>query len=73
MLLLTGTADHTVRSSNTRHLATRIRAFGGDVETDFYEGIDHTEIIGAFAAPLRFLAPSFRDSVRFMHDGLQSA
>ncbi len=66
MLLLTGTDDHTVNPSNTRHLAARIRARGGDVRTEFYKGIDHTEIIGAFARPLRFLAPSLRDSVAFM-------
>ena len=66
MLLLTGTDDHTVDPSNTRHLAARIRSAGGEVDTRLYKGVDHVEIIGAFAGPLRFLAPSLRDSVRFM-------
>ncbi len=66
MLLLAGTADRTVRPSNTIHLAARIRSRGGDVEEKLYKGVDHREIIGAFAGPLRFLAPSLADSVGFM-------
>ena len=67
MLLLTGLADTVVRPSNTHHLAARIREKGGFVEERSYPGIDHIEIIGAFAGPLRFLAPSLRDSASFMH------
>ncbi len=66
MLLLAGTADHTVHPDNTTRLAARIRSRGGRVADRLYPGIDHVEIIGAFAAPLRLLAPSFRDSVAFL-------
>lgn len=67
MLLLAGTADRTVDPGNTIRLAARIRAAGGIVEERLYPGVGHPGIIGAFAAPLRFLAPSLRDSLAFMH------
>jgi acetyl esterase/lipase len=66
MLLLTGTADTTVKPGNTTRLADRIREKGGFVEARYYEGIDHIEIIGAVGTPLHFLAPTLRDSLAFM-------
>ena len=65
-LLLTGTADTTVRPGNTTRLAERIRQKGGSVETRYYDGIDHIEIIGAVGTPLHFLAPTLRDTLAFM-------
>ena len=67
MLLLAGAADRVVRPSNTLRLARRVRRAGGVVEVRIYPGLDHVEIIGAFAGPLRFLAPSLRDCASFMH------
>ncbi len=67
MLLLAGSADRVVRPSNTLRLARRVRRAGGVAEVRIYPGLDHVEIIGAFAGPLRFLAPSLRDSANFMH------
>ena len=66
MLLLTGTADTTVRPGNTTRLAARIREKGGFVQERYYDGINHIEIIGAVGTPLRFLAPTLRDSLGFM-------
>ena len=66
MLLLTGTADTTVRPGNTERLAARIKAAGGAVEARYYDGVGHIEIIGAVGAPLRFLAPTLRDCLLFM-------
>ena len=66
MLLLAGSADRTVDPANSLRLAARIRAAGGAAATRIYPGVDHREIIGAFAEPLRFLAPSLADSVRFI-------
>ena len=66
MLLLAGSADTTVRPANSTRLAAAIERAGGRAATRIYPGVDHREIIGAFAAPLRFLAPSLADSVRFM-------
>ncbi len=66
VLLLAGTADRTVRPGNTIRLAAALRAHGVPVQQRLYAGVDHYEIIGAFAAPLRFLAPTLRDMVDFM-------
>jgi acetyl esterase/lipase len=66
MLLLQGDADDTVGPRNTRNLAARIRARGGQVEERIYPGIGHATIAGALARPIRFLAPTLEDSLAFM-------
>ena len=66
MLLLAGRADRTVNPANSVRLATRIGERGGLASVELYPGVDHREIIGAFAPALRFLAPSLADSARFM-------
>ena len=68
MLLATGDADTTVLPRNTERLAERLRAAGADVETIIYPGAGHAPVIGAFAGPLRFLAPVRRDVLRFIAD-----
>lgn len=70
MLLLAGSADTTVDPENTIRLAARIHQAGGFVEQRIYPGIQHEEIIGAMGQPLRFLAPTLRDSLAFMGQGL---
>lgn len=69
--LAAGSADTTVMPANTLRLAARIRGAGGFVEDRIYPGVNHVEIIGAMAAPLRFLAPSLRDTLGFL--GLRRA
>lgn len=66
MLLATGEADTVVLPRNTENLAARLRATQNDVRTITYAGIGHREILGAFAQPLRFLAPVRRDVLRFV-------
>ncbi|SDV51509.1 alpha/beta hydrolase fold [Chitinasiproducens palmae] len=67
MLLLAGAADHTVDPGNTERLAARIHEHGGPVQAAVYPGnVSHLSIIGAFAPPLRFLAPSQRDTFSFI-------
>ena len=70
MLLGAGTRDTVVDPDNAARLARRIRANGGEVEVRFYPGLDHRLAIGTFAGPLRFLAPTLRDTVGFLrrHD-----
>jgi len=58
--------DKVVYPLNTQHLAARVQAAGGAVETRYYRGLDHALMIGAVAAPLRFLAPVFRDLTAFI-------
>ncbi len=65
-LLCAGSTDTTVMPGNTLRLAAHIRAAGGFAEDRIYPGISHVEIIGAMAAPLRFLAPSLRDTLAFV-------
>jgi acetyl esterase/lipase len=60
-LLMTGTADHTVNPNNSSRLARRLQAAGADAKVVNYPGVGHLGIIGAFAFPLRFLAPVLND------------
>lgn len=60
-LLVTGERDIVVEPSNTARLAARLRAAGNDVTVLQYPWVGHISIIGAFALPLRFLAPVLRD------------
>lgn len=66
MLLATGDADTIVLPRNTERLAARLRQAGNQVESITYPGIGHAQIMGAFAAPLGFLAPVRRDVLRFI-------
>jgi len=46
---------------STLALAAKLRAAGGSVELKMYEGLGHSLLIGAFARPLRGLAPVLDD------------
>jgi acetyl esterase/lipase len=65
-LLVTGTDDDTVDPGNAGRLAARLRASGDDATVVTYPWIGHLGIIGAFAWPLRFLAPVLRDVDAFI-------
>jgi acetyl esterase/lipase len=66
LLLLTGADDTTVYPANSLRLAARVRETGGEASTIVYPGIGHITLIGAFATPLRFLAPAREDTCRFL-------
>ena len=66
MFLAHDLGDKTVYVRNTEHLAARITAAGGEVETRYYKGLSHPLMIGVIAAPLRFLGPVYRDATRFI-------
>lgn len=66
MLLITGTADETVRPGNTRRLTARLREAGGRAEERLYAGQGHIRLVAALAAPLRFLAPTLDDVDAFL-------
>ena len=70
MLLAAGLRDRVVDPANAARLAERIRARGGEAEVIFYPKLDHRLAIGTFAGPLRFLAPTLKDTVGFLrrHD-----
>ena len=73
MLLVAGTADTTVEPSNVIRLGARIRASGGEVVEKFYPGVKHEELVGAFAAPLRFIAPLLADVTAYIKGKLPGA
>jgi acetyl esterase/lipase len=70
LLLLHGDADTTVGPYNTHNLADRIRALGGQVETDFYPGADHVDAIIAVTSLFKDRAPVLSDIENFLaaHD-----
>jgi acetyl esterase/lipase len=53
LLLMTGDDDDVVHPGNTEHLAARIAASGGAVQTIRYPGVGHARILVELAAPLR--------------------
>ncbi len=51
---------------STRQLAARLEAAGTPVTLRMYSGASHTTLIGAFAWPLRWIAPVLDDVVAFI-------
>jgi len=64
--LATGRDDDIVDPGNTTRLGRRICEKNGAATVRIYDGIGHRLLIGAFAAPLRGLAPVLRDTVTFI-------
>jgi acetyl esterase/lipase len=69
MLLIAGEDDTTVNPQNTRSLAARIRAQGGDATEIIYPGVDHIEAITSFATALPLNDETIRDrTLLFIRD-----
>ncbi len=51
---------------NTRQMAGKLQQAGVPVTLKFYPRTNHVTLIGAFAGPLRFLAPALEDVVEFV-------
>jgi len=66
MLLLHSKPDKTVGIHNSEHLHAAITDAGGKAQHIAYSLPGHVGIIVSIAAPVRFLAPVFRDSLAFM-------
>ncbi|EHR70652.1 esterase/lipase [Burkholderiales bacterium JOSHI_001] len=65
--LAAGTTDSLVNPQrNTAALAARLSAAGVRVSLHRYEHVNHMTLIGAFGAPLRWLAPVLDDVGRFV-------
>lgn len=67
MLLLTGSADTTVKPRNSTALAKAQAAVGGRANSLFYEGLGHSDIIMAVAQPFRGKAPVIDDLDAFFN------
>ncbi len=52
---------------NTLGLAARLEAAGAPVTLRLYDRVGHVALVGALAAPLRFLAPVLDDVAAFVH------
>ncbi len=66
LLLLAGGADETVRPNNTRNLAARVAAHGGQVGMHIYPEVGHIGILLAFAPLFRRNAPAVAEIERFI-------
>ncbi len=67
MLLLTGTADVTVKPRNSRALSAAQTKLGATAQIIEYQGIDHSGIIQSFAQPFRDKSPAMADTVKFLN------
>ena len=72
LLLLTGDADTTVQPRNSRALAVRMTALGGQARVIEYPGIGHIGIILALSKPFRGKAPVLVDMAEFLRGVLSS-
>ena len=65
-LLIAGKCDNVVDPGNVARLAQRIRERGGHPEVRMYPLTGHATLVGAFARPLRILAPVLADTSAFV-------
>jgi acetyl esterase/lipase len=56
---------------NTRRMAERLLAAGVPVTVKVYDRVNHLSLVGAFARPLRSLAPVLEDVSRFVHEDVK--
>ncbi len=70
MLLLTGSADTTVKPRNGTALAAAQAKLGAKAQTLLYNGLSHSDIIMAVAQPFRSKAPVIDDLAAFF-DGVR--
>lgn len=67
--LLHGRADRTVAPRNSEALAERINGAGGTATLRLYPDVGHLAIVGALAAPFRWLASTLDDVAAFVAGG----
>lgn len=65
-LLVTGSSDDSVNPRNASRLAAAFAEKGSDARVIIYPRVSHLSILGAFAFPLRFLAPVLEDIDAFI-------
>lgn len=72
-MLVTGTADTTVRPKNARNLAKKLEAAGGRILLTEYAGLGHEDIAMALSLPFRRKAAVLDDSSAFLLANLKAA
>lgn len=73
MLLVTSTADTTVKPRNSIALRDRLQALGAPVAFRDYPGLSHEGVVMALSKPFRGTAPVLADSVAFLRARLDGA
>lgn len=69
-LLIHGTDDDLVDSTNSENFAKRLSEHGVDVDLQLYEGVGHAEVVAALAPPLDFTSETLADIREFLeHHG----
>ncbi len=71
MLLITSTADTTVKPHNAYDLAAKLKGFGATAAVINYPGLSHENVAMALSKPFRGKAPVLRDSVGFLREHLR--
>jgi acetyl esterase/lipase len=66
LLLLHGDDDVTVGPYNTRNLANRMRALGGNVDDKYYPGVDHIDMVISLTALFRDRDTALADIAAFV-------
>lgn len=67
-LLLHGGGDRTVLPRNSRALARRLAAAGGEARLRIYPQLGHISIVTALALPFRYTAPVLADAAAFARE-----
>jgi len=66
IMIVTGTADDTVKPRNAILLARRLTELGASVTFQAYNDLGHEDIVMALSKPFRSKAPVLQDSVDFL-------
>lgn len=65
-LLLQGQNDTTVKIKNIKSLTRKVKMAGGQVNSYYYDDLDHTDLLGALSKPLRNSQPVLTDIIQFV-------
>ena len=72
-MIVTGTADDTVKPRNAILLARRLTELGAPVTFQAYNDLGHEDIVMALSKPFRSKAPSLAGQCGFPHEGNKDA
>ena len=71
IMVITGTADDTVKPRNAILLSKRLHGLGAPVEFRAYNDLSHEDVVMALSKPFRQKAPVLQDSADFLIKAMQ--
>lgn len=71
IMVLTGTADDTVKPRNAILLSKRLHELGAPIEFRAYNDLNHEDVVMAISKPFRTKAPVLQDSADFLMKAMQ--